>query len=185
MSRGSLTDEDGIDGPFERRIKGPRKGTKRAAPRIVYGPLEVSYSITWSDSRGSSSYSTRALVRGELAYFRRAGRDATPRIVRTESCPVRGCNGDGTRSVKLRGRMFHSETPCVGCLGRHDTEEDVAALEPIDSADRSLSDVLAALGYTHEPGEFGRRTILRGGWPVFHGIADSVWCWLRETGQIL
>lgn len=187
MSRASLTDEDGIDGPFERRIKAPRKGTKRAAPpRVVYGPLEVSYLITWSDSRGSSSYTTQALVRGELAYYRRLGRAATPRILRIESCPARGCNGDGTRSVKRRGSMFHSEIPCVGCLGRHETEEIIAELEPLVAGDKTLDAVLTELGLEHSPAnEHGSKWITRLGWPVARGNAGDIWGWLRETGRIL
>lgn len=50
----------------------------------------------------------------------------------------------------------------------------------------TLSEVLAFLGYTHEPAPKDgpdRRNVLRGNEVVFTGRAREVWDWLKETGQ--
>ncbi len=51
----------------------------------------------------------------------------------------------------------------------------------------SLSDVLAALGFTHAPGTRGNghRQILRDGIEVFSGDYQAVWQWLRDTGRLV
>lgn len=152
----------------------------------IYGPLVSSWTIRWSDSGGTSHVNTRDRARATYAYFVREGRHltATCTITRTESCPR--CDGDGIRQVKKRGYMFLASVPCVGCLGRHDTLEDLAEIAPLAVAFRPLTEVLAALGYEHAAaGEFGAHSITRNGWEVFRGGASSTWDWLRETGQIL
>jgi len=142
--------------------------------------------IQWKGSAGSTHVNTLERVRSTIAYYAREGRDlATCIVTRTESCPASGCNGDGTRSVKRRGHMFATDVPCVGCRGSHDTLEDVAELAPIDIGETPLNDVLARLGYTTQPAEFGAKVILRNGVPVSAGTAGAVWLWLRESGQIL
>lgn len=60
--------------------------------------------------------------------------------------------------------------------------------EPLDSGRMSLTDTLAALGYTHErtpeAERTGRHFVRRGGVEVYAGRAGEVWIWLRRTGQI-
>lgn len=48
----------------------------------------------------------------------------------------------------------------------------------------NLNEVLASLGYTHEPAEFGARRIIQDGAVQFSGTAGEVWAWLREEGEI-
>ena len=48
----------------------------------------------------------------------------------------------------------------------------------------TLSEVLASLGYTHEPAEFGARRIIQDGAVQFSGTAGEVWAWLRDEGEI-
>lgn len=50
---------------------------------------------------------------------------------------------------------------------------------------RSLSSLLAELGYTHEPRANGRRSIRQHGIEVFAGTAHDVRAWLRETGRVI
>lgn len=47
----------------------------------------------------------------------------------------------------------------------------------------SLTDTLTSLGYTTEPGNHGRKRILRDGADVFSGTVHDVWEWLRERGE--
>jgi hypothetical protein len=50
--------------------------------------------------------------------------------------------------------------------------------------ERTLNEVLEALGYTTEPaGDHGTKRILREGEEVFRGRAGEVWDWLIQTGQ--
>jgi hypothetical protein len=152
----------------------------------IYGPLEASYEIKWSDSGGVSMYNTLARVRGEIAYFRRDGRMAIPTVTRTECCPGHGCNGDGTRNV--RDAHGHYRTiPCKGCRGRTDFPEDATALEPmpVECDWESLASVLAKLGYTHEISTNGFKVILKNGMPMHRATANGTWKWLEETGQII
>jgi hypothetical protein len=49
----------------------------------------------------------------------------------------------------------------------------------------SLNEVLAHLGYTTQPGEFGARHIIDpDGTKAFTGTAGDVWQWLRDEGEI-
>lgn len=159
--------------------KKTEKQTKKTAE--IYGPLAASWTVSFvPETGGTSTIGTHERTRSTVAYFKREGRET--RVVRSEHCPVPGCDGEGTRKVKKRGYVFHAEVPCVGCRGRHETAEE---LEVPDAGDKTLHQVLAELGYSTEDAEYGRKVITRGGWQVHRGTAGDVWNWLRETGQIL
>lgn len=48
----------------------------------------------------------------------------------------------------------------------------------------TLNEVLASLGLTTAPAEFGAKRILDSGVEVFCGGAGEVWAWLRDEGEI-
>lgn len=96
----------------------------------AHGPRAASRSVIADDPRyregralastGSSSQAHRdaAYYRTECGY--------TVRVVRTEFCPERGCDGWG--NVKTRGRGgFYRDSPCK----RHVAAEEI--VEPISS----------------------------------------------------
>lgn len=153
----------------------------------IYGPLEASWNVRYPDSGGSSQYPTFQRALADVAYFARQGR-RDPIVVRTEICPATGCDGEGSRSVKKRGRMFNSDVPCKGCRGRFDTEERGEDLEIPSDHGKSLADVLAMIGLAYRI-EYRHGlpvgVITQNGWEMFRGSAGSVWEWLRETGRIL
>lgn len=168
--------------------------------REVYGPLEASWCVVLADSprSGTTQVATRERARSTVAYFAREGRAC--HVTRTELCPMSGCNGDGTRSVRRRGRLYATDVPCKGCRGRVDTVEDPAEFAPrAFDADTPLALVLVDLGYAltvepircHvDPDEFVavRWHVTIGeldGWPAFTGAESSVRSWLFETGQVL
>jgi hypothetical protein len=47
----------------------------------------------------------------------------------------------------------------------------------------TLTEVLADVGMTHEPAEFGARHVIKNGERLFTGTASDVWHWLREEGH--
>lgn len=61
-------------------------------------------------------------------------------------------------------------------------------MSAVAMGDRSLTDVLAELGYQHRamsgPAAQGRRQILRAGRVVFAGSYCEVLAWLRERGEV-
>jgi len=61
-----------------------------------------------------------------------------------------------------------------------------AVSSPIDSKDKSLTDVLKEAGVTHESvgGSAGKRRIKQGGKTIFTGNSQETWDWLRSTNRI-
>jgi hypothetical protein len=52
---------------------------------------------------------------------------------------------------------------------------------------KTLTEVLADLGYTHGPRgseSLSGRVVLRDGKPAWEGSAEACWAWLRESGQL-
>lgn len=56
---------------------------------------------------------------------------------------------------------------------------------PYELSEWTLSECLAALGYTTRPGPFGCRHIVRRDEVVFTGNCSETTAWLRATGQVI
>jgi hypothetical protein len=90
--------------------------------REWHGPRPATWEVLVDADRRSVVICGRAdHAISDARYFVAEGRIAV--AVRYELCPVPGCDGRGTVSRRVRGRMFPVESPCPAHVERTEFDE--------------------------------------------------------------